>query len=177
MKIYLIRHGETTGDVEDRYGGSYDDHMTELGKSQLKETADKLVGRNIEVIFSSPLIRAKESSEIISSVINCPVEYRDGLRERNYGLLGGLTKQEALTKYPEAVEIYKNPMETPIEGESYSDFQERVLTTFKNLIKENYQTIAILSHGGPIKQILGFLNMNIPPKLGDGEIIETEYSS
>lgn len=174
MKIYLIRHGETTGDVEDRYGGSYDDHMTELGRSQLKETANKLLDKNIEIVFSSPLIRAKESSEIISTVLDCRVEYSDGLRERHYGILGGLTKQEALTKYPEAVEIYKNPQETPIEGESYSDFQQRVLDTFKDLIKENYQTIAILSHGGPIKQILGYLNMNIPPMLGDGEIIETE---
>lgn len=35
MKIYLVRHGETTGDVEDRYGGWYDDHLTDRGKEQL----------------------------------------------------------------------------------------------------------------------------------------------
>jgi len=44
MKIYLIRHGETTGDVEDRYGGSYDDHLTDKGRGQLEKTAKELVG-------------------------------------------------------------------------------------------------------------------------------------
>ena len=39
MKIFLIRHGETTGDIENRYGGSYDDHLTQRGRAQLEETA------------------------------------------------------------------------------------------------------------------------------------------
>jgi broad specificity phosphatase PhoE len=42
MKIFLIRHGETTGDEEDRYGGSYDDYLTDLGKEQLEVTANNL---------------------------------------------------------------------------------------------------------------------------------------
>jgi len=174
MKIFLIRHGETTGDLEDRYGGSYDDHLTHLGMAQLQETAEKLVGKDIQILFTSPLIRARESSEIISSVIHCPVEVRDGLRERDYGFLGGLTKTEALEKYPEAVEIYKDPLKTPINGEDHMAFQSRVLETFKELTSLNFTTIAVLSHGGPIKQILAFLDRPVPPKLGDGEIIEIE---
>lgn len=42
MKIYFCRHGQTTGDVEDRYGGNYDDRLTELGLNQSKELAKKL---------------------------------------------------------------------------------------------------------------------------------------
>jgi len=42
MKLFLIRHGQTTGDLEDRYGGTYDDHLTELGHEQLQATAEKL---------------------------------------------------------------------------------------------------------------------------------------
>ena len=41
VKIYLIRHGETTGDVEDRYGGAYDDHLSEKEKAQARELAGK----------------------------------------------------------------------------------------------------------------------------------------
>lgn len=172
MKIYLIRHGETTGDIEDRYGGSYDDHLTELGRKQLQDTADKLVGKGIEVIFASPLIRARESAEIIAATINCPVEVKDGLQERHYGVLTGLTKAEALEKHPDAVEAHKDPLNTDPEGEAHQDFQDRILETFKTLSKDNRGTIAILTHGGPIKQILAYLNKSIPEKLKDGEIIE-----
>ena len=174
MKIYLVRHGETTGDIENRYGGSYDDHLTGLGRGQLQETASKLVGKDIEKIFTSPLIRAKESAEIISSVINASIEIRDGLRERHYGVLTGLTNTEALEKYPKEVEAHKNPLNTDPDGESYQDFQNRVLNTFKIITNEKHQAVSIISHGGPIKQILAYLGKDIPPKLGDGEIIELE---
>lgn len=172
MKIFLVRHGETTGDAEDRYGGSYDDRLSDLGKEQLAATADNLVGKGIEIIFVSPLIRAKESAKIISSKIECPVEIVDGLEERSYGILGGLTKAEAIEKYPAAVEAHKDPLNTDPEGESYDDFKERVLDTFQKITQRNYGTISVVSHGGPIKQILAHLGENIPEKIGDGAIIE-----
>jgi broad specificity phosphatase PhoE len=174
MKIYLIRHGQTTGDLEDRYGGSYDDHLTELGKNQLRETADRLVGCGIEIIFSSPLIRAKESAEIISSKIGCPIEGTEGLKERHYGILTGLTKPEALERYPDTVESHKNPKNTDPKGESYVDFQIRVIKSFNEIKEKDFKTIAIVSHGGPIKQILSYLKMPVPEKLEDGQIIEIE---
>ena len=98
MKIFLIRHGETTGDIEDRYGGSYDDHLTEHGRQQLQETATRLAGQQIDRIYSSTLIRAKESAEIINAELKTDIEFLDGLQERDYGVLGGLTKEEALEK-------------------------------------------------------------------------------
>ncbi len=112
MKIFLVRHGETTGDLENRYGGNYNDHLTDHGREQLQETANKLSGKDIEIIFTSNLIRAKESAEIITTEINCPVEIIEGIQERNYGVLAGLTKMEALEKHPEAVEAHNNPENT-----------------------------------------------------------------
>lgn len=172
MKIFLVRHGETTGDVEDRYGGSYDDHLTDLGKEQLAVTATNLTGKGIEVIFVSPLIRAQESAKIISSKTECLVEIVSGLEERSYGVLGGLTKAEALEKYPEVVEAHKDPLNTDPEGESYDDFRNRVLGTFQKITQKEYKTIAVVSHGGPIKQVLAHLGESIPDKIGDGGIIE-----
>lgn len=158
--------------MEDRYGGSYDDHLTDLGKEQLGVTANNLVAKGIEIILTSPLIRAKESAEIISSKIVCPVEIVDGLEERGYGVLSGLTKAEALEKYPEVVEAHKDPLNTDPEGESHEYFKNRVLNTFQKITQKEYPTIAIVSHGGPIKQILAHLGEIIPEKIGDGGIIE-----
>lgn len=172
MKIFLIRHGETTGDLEDRYGGNYDDHLTTQGREQLQETALKLSGKDIQIIFTSSLIRARESAEIIQTQLSCNIEVVEGVQERSYGVLAGLTKTEALERYPEVVEAHKNPENTDPEGESLIDFQTRTLEAFKNIFSKDYSTIVIVSHGGPIKQILKYLNMPIPPKIGDGEIIE-----
>ena len=174
MKILLIRHGETTGDLENRYGGFYDDHLTERGHEQLKETADKLSDTKVDIIFSSTLIRAKESAEIINAVLNTGIEFKDGLRERNYGILGGLTKTGALEKYPEAVELHTDPANTDPNGESQALFIERVLSAFESITQQNYDTVAIVSHGGPIKVILKHLGMPLPPKIGDGEVIEID---
>lgn len=172
MKILLIRHGETTGDLEDRYGGAYDDHLTDKGRQQLQQTAARLEGQQIDVIFVSSLIRARESADIINEMLNTRIEVMDGLRERNYGVLGGLTKAEALEKYPEAVAMHKDPTNTDPEGESQSDFTERVLSTFESLKENGYDSVAVVSHGGPIKTIMRHLNMSLPDSIGDGEIIE-----
>ncbi len=174
MKIFLIRHGETTGDIEDRYGGAYDDHLTERGRSQLAKTAESLRGSGIEIIFHSPLIRARESAEIIQAEIGCALQVVDGLKERHYGILGGLTKSEALQKYPEVVEAHKDPLNTDPEGESYVDFNGRVIASYQSIITEPYKTIVILAHGGSLKRILDFLGEPIPASIGDGEVIEIE---
>jgi broad specificity phosphatase PhoE len=172
MKVFLIRHGETTGDLEARYGGNYDDHLTAHGREQLEETAKKLDNKDIQIIFTSKLIRARESAEIIKGQIGCEVEVIEGIQERNYGVLAGLTKAEAIERHPEAVEAHKNPENTDPEGESLSDFQNRTLEAFTSIFSKEYSTVAIVSHGGPLKQVLKYLNLPIPEKLGDGEIIE-----
>ena len=172
MKILLIRHGETTGDVEDRYGGTYDDHLTERGQQQLQETAERLVGTKIDRMYASTLLRAHESANIINEKLKKEIEPVDGLRERDYGVLGGLTKLGAMEKYPDAVEKHKDPANTDPEGESQVDFIARVTNTFQSILKKGGDTIVIVSHGGPLKVILRYLNMPIPEKIGDGEIIE-----
>jgi broad specificity phosphatase PhoE len=174
MKIYLIRHGETTGDIEDRYGGSYDDHLTNKGQEQLRLTANNLVGKEIEKIFSSPLIRAQESSEIISQRIGAPIEYLGGLQERHYGVLTGLTKQDAQEKYPEVVELHKDPKNTDPEGEGQEEFNKRVVEAFRLVATKEYKVVAIVSHGGPIKTIFKSLGSELLRSIGDGEIFELD---
>ena len=177
MKILLIRHGETTGDLEDRYGGTYDDHLTEEGRQQLGRTAQLLRGKVVDKIYSSTLIRARESAEIVNQMLNVEIEFEAGLRERGYGVLGGLTKEEAKQKYPEAVELHNDPANTDPEGESQSDFIQRVTETFTGIVARGGEQVVVLSHGGPIKVILKHLNMPLPNRIEDGQIIETEVHS
>jgi broad specificity phosphatase PhoE len=154
MKIYLIRHGQTTGDLEDRYGCDYDDYLTEEGKEQSRLLAEKLQSSGIEVLFCSPKIRAQETAEIVSKEIGCRVEIIHDVRERNmYGILTGMVKSQARKRHPEHVEALKNHHHSIPESESYEHFSERITNALDAITKQPYQTIAILSHGGPISFI------------------------
>jgi broad specificity phosphatase PhoE len=177
MKIYLIRHGETTGDTEDRFGGDYDDHLTELGKTQAKKLASELIGLNIEKIYFSPRIRARETAEIINKVTNIPVELLDDLRERNaYGILTGQVKSEAEKKYPELVKILSDPKATISGAEDYQSFKNRVINVFDKLTKLPIDTLAIVTHGGVISCFLREIIGRERKKLNDCALIELECS-
>ncbi len=152
MKIYLIRHGQTTGDVEDRYGGAYDDELSKQGLIQANKLADKLENSDIQILFCSPLIRAQQTAKILQSKLNCEIKTIYDLRERNKnGILTGMTKKEARIKYPDLankVEDYRNQI---TGAESQEDFVKRIEKVFIKIINNtNYSTIAIVAHGGPI---------------------------
>jgi len=177
MKIFFIRHGETTGDVENRYGGTYDDHLSDKGKAQSESLGEVLKSSGVEVIFSSSLIRAQETSQILAQYIDCKVQVIPELQERNqYGFLSGMIKDEALEKYPGEVEILKDRLNTIDGAESYEAFSKRIGDAFWSLIKDSqYNTIAIVSHGGPLRVLFrDILAWGELKDIGDCAYVELE---
>ena len=178
MKIYLIRHGETTGDIEDRFGGDYDDHLTEKGRFQSQELAKKLQDKGIETVFVSPRIRAKETAEEVQKVLDVPVEVIEDLRERNnYGVLTGLTREEAKEKYPiEFKKISNDEKHHDVtNSESYEEIKERAIKVFNEILLKGHKIIAIISHGGIISTyVREVLTEGKNIELGDCAILEIE---
>lgn len=176
MKIFIIRHGETTSDIENRYGGDYDDHLTAKGIEQAKQLAAKLANHQIKIIFSSSKTRTKETSAILKDALRCDVQIVDDLRERNtYGVLTGMKKNDALNKYPNLVSSVKDYRNTINGAESYDNFFPRVKNAFCQIVKAPYNSIAVISHGGPIKCIFrDVLKMGELNDLTDCAIIELE---
>lgn len=176
MKIYLIRHGETTGDIENRFGGDYDDHLTENGKKQAQELAKQLQDKGVEIIFASPRIRAKETADEVSKVLHIPIEVIEDLKERNnYGVLTGLTKEEAKLKHPiDFAKIAKDKTHHNVtDSESYQQIKERAVKVFDEILLKDHQVIAIISHGGVISTyVREVLAKGKNVKLGDCAILE-----
>jgi len=176
MKILLLRHGETTGDVEERYGGDYDDHLSENGKKQSEELALRLKDRGIQIIYCSPRIRAIESADIVNKVLNVKLETAEDMRERNnYGVLTGMTKAEAKEKFPDEVrKLASGDVNHNVaESEDYGHFKERILKSFEKLTDSGeYEGVAIMTHGGPIKCILRELLDVEPNEIPDCAVIE-----
>lgn len=175
MKLFFIRHGETTGDVENRYGGTYDDHLSPEGIEQSKRLAEFLKDFGIEKIYSSSLVRAWETSEILAKVVGCEIVVVPELQERNqYSFLSGMIKEEAVEKYPTEVEVLKDRLNTIEGAESYEDFSRRISDVFQGLTTDQaHDCIAIVSHGGPLRVLFrDILKWGELSEIGDCAYVE-----
>lgn len=153
-RIYFIRHGESDWNKKKRVQGQKNTKLTEKGRKQAHLLGKKLNKLNIDIIYSSDLDRAKETSEIINEYINSELILSKMLREMNFGnwtgkLLQNIkeNKKEDYNKwmtYPELVKFDS--------GESLEDVKKRMNKFFKEILKNDmYKDIAIVSHGSTIK--------------------------
>ncbi|MFH2020543.1 MAG: histidine phosphatase family protein [archaeon] len=178
MKLFIIRHGQSTSDVEQKFGGTYDDLLTEVGKRQAQQLSSLLKYKGIRKIYHSPYKRAKETAEIISNYIHVPLECIENLKERNYfGVLSGMTQDSAKLKYPaELVKLENYPLEHDIlESENYDLFSKRINSAIEMLLKSGSQIIAVVTHGGPIKHILHHFMKRDVNYIGECAYIEIDH--
>lgn len=177
MKIYLMRHGQTTGDLEDRFGGDYEDHLTELGQKQAEELAEKISSFGIKKIFYSPRIRAMETAKIVNEKTNILLKKLDDLRERNaYGILTGELKEVSKKQRPDLIEKLKDPKATIEGAEEYGHFKNRVLNVFSQVSEQDYDIVGIITHGGVISCFLREVIGRERKSLDDCAIIELDFT-
>lgn len=100
MKFYFIRHGETDWNKEKRLQGRTDIPLNETGRQQARDALKKIIPLNLDLIVSSPLIRAKETALIINETLRLPIHFDDRLVERCFGKIEGMRQIDIIT-YPE----------------------------------------------------------------------------
>ena len=176
MKIYLIRHGESTSDIKQKYDGDYDDHLTDRGLQEAENIAEKLIGSKIQMIFSSSKIRAQETSKTLGEKLNCQVTVVDDLNEQNiYDAYKNLGKNQPEEEYRKLGELLVNRKNAVKGAETYEHFKDRIIRCFSNITSDKFETIAIITHGGPIRSIFReILKLGEFKKIGNGAIIELE---
>ena len=164
MICYILRHGKDDNTVR---GGWSNAPLTEEGVSEVKALADKLSldpTLNICKIFSSDLLRAKQTAEIISSKLNIEIQYLQEFREVNNGVLAGMKNDIAKEKYPN---LFWNTLEWDErypDGESPREFFERIKQAwdkFKSCVSLLQGNVLLITHGGVINAIHCIEN-NIP---------------
>ena len=146
----MVRHGETQLNVEDRYGGKLDVPLTDKGIKQAEELVLRLEEYTFTKVLCSPLIRAKQTAEIIVSHRMVPLQILSDLSERSFGVYEGLTKQEISMKYPELFAINCTHLlnQAPYNGESLLEFENRIKKVL-TLIVTSYtdENILVVTHG------------------------------
>ena len=160
-KLYLIRHGQSTYNLENRFTGWKNVDLTDLGVSQAKEAAKLLKNQNFDIAFTSNLLRAQKTLKIILNELDCNIDIikNEALNERDYGDLVGQNKKEAADKFGEdQVQIWRRSFDTPPpNGESLKMTLDRTLPYFNSKIRpllKNGKNILLSAHGNSIRSII-----------------------
>ncbi len=164
--IYLIRHGHTVDGDEKRYKGHIDVELSEEGRRQVRELAEGLRSAEYmpDVIYSSDLIRARESAAIIGREFNLGTLIREGLRERGFGVWEGMSFEEIALGYPDEFKKWKeDPLNfSPPGGESTREVHVRVRRVLRGVLdRHEGETVFLVSHGGVNRVLLAHL-MGLP---------------
>ena len=155
-KIFLVRHGQDTDNEQRILNGRRDTELTELGREQARQVAEKLKDNNIQVIYASPLKRAYETARIIATTLGIDEVITDEhLMEREFGVLTGQPIAD-ISKYTNKI-LLTDRVTYFLEAEGVEDFPTLIQRAKKILeeINERHdnKNILIVTHGDIGKMI------------------------
>ena len=162
-RLFLLRHGETQANLEQRYQGQGESHLSELGLDESQKLAKFLSKENFSAVYSSSLIRSYETARLIAKTHNLEVTKVPELVERHYGIWENLKFDEIKSKYPDIYGSWLiDPGKTLIpDAEPLLAVQKRGVMAVEALIsKHQGETFCVVGHGGINRTIL-FHYMNI----------------
>jgi 2,3-bisphosphoglycerate-dependent phosphoglycerate mutase len=164
MTITFLRHGESIGNLENRYQGQADFELTEKGRAQAQALVNrwKSQGISFDRAVSSPLLRARQTAEIICTGLNVPLEFDPGWMEIDNGLLAGMRDEEAEQVLPRPAFItpYTRTGKT---GESRWEVYLRAGANLQKLLDHPCQRTLVVAHGG-ILNMAFYAILGIPPQ-------------
>jgi len=164
-----MRHGQAYNNVQKLLvGRNLESHLTDLGREQVKNTAQILKTIDIDKIYSSPVIRTVETAEIVSDIINLPFQKDERLFEIELGKLVGMNYEDLIYKHGDLfVKFYSDDDNEnsllEFEVESFGAVKKRISELLKEvMIKHQNENVLLVSHLDPIKAAISLI-MNIKP--------------
>ncbi len=183
-KVFLVRHGETDWNVKMRFQGREDVPLNELGISEARLLSRCLKDARLEAVFSSPLLRARKTAEIVAFRHGFVPRVVVGLQEIDFGKWEGLTYDDLDEVEKERLSLWlNNPTGHDIPGgEPFRDFWDRIWSTYDCLLQKTDGNIAVVTHAGAIKVLVAGilkmpLSMVIRLKLSPGSLTTILYDS
>ena len=160
MKVYVIRHGESENNLNEKWTGWYDTPLTEKGKKDAEAAGEILRGVAFDKIYASDLSRAMNTARI--AIPNCEFEISALLREINVGSLEN--KPNNIISDEEISHVFVHGYEK-FGGESNEQFFGRVVRFAKGLESSGYENVAVFTHAGWLRRMLNFaVELTMPRK-------------
>jgi broad specificity phosphatase PhoE len=147
MTLFMIRHGETTGNVQKLFYGNMDLPLTETGRDQARALRPLLENYRFDRVYSSDLSRAAETAQL--ALPGCSPEQTPLLREYEMGTLCGKTHQEGLALYG-----YLNSHYEVAGGESPAQVAARLQTFLDDALARGDERVAVFTHSGVMKTMM-----------------------
>ena len=150
-RICFIRHGETDWNAEKRIQGQIDIPLNETGRAQALAMAFNAAHHNFDAIYSSDLMRARDTAGMLAARRGLDIKILPPLRERHFGIFQGLTAAEGKVSQPEAHARYRarDPDYDFDSGESMHNLARRVAAAVHEMTRHHAgQTLAAVTHGG-----------------------------
>lgn len=166
MRIFLIRHGRQNSPL-----CNVNVPLSEEGRRQAQLLGDRLKEEQIEAVWSSDLIRAMETADIINESLHVPREIRKEIREISFGDMEGLSDEVIADRFEDFLRE-RSRMERDMAypgGECAGDVVVRARTTMTEMIARGYENVAVVTHGGVIRSLVAYyLGMDLAkvPLLG-----------
>lgn len=177
MKIYVLRHGQTSWNVDRKIQGKQDTELNEVGIKQAYEAKKKFNTLNIDLIMCSPLKRTKQTAQIINEDKNLDIIYKKELVERDLGQFEGKSCE---TEKGDIYNYYKNESKMKIEPVvELCNRINKLLEDIKNNYKNN--TVLLVTHSGTARAIEAYFygidkDGELPPEnFKNCEIREYEF--
>jgi len=157
MAYYLIRHGETSWNKDNRIQGWTDISLSEYGLKQASVLALALKHIPIHAVYSSDLLRAYQTAQAYESMSGHKAVLDPMLREIHFGAWEGKTWQEIIDENKDvyASGLYDDPDNRIHQGESMNMFKKRAANHFLDIVKKHpNEDIVLFTHGGNIRMII-----------------------
>ena len=160
ITLLAIRHGETVLNVKKRYQGHADSPLTETGRNQVSALGRRMAKMEFDTLISSDLGRAQQTASIIADYTGHSVKTDSRLRERNYGVLEGLTVPEINARHSEVLKRLdaNDPDYIIPEGESHRQHYQRNVAVFDELLnRQSGGRVTMVVHGGVLESLFRYV--------------------
>jgi broad specificity phosphatase PhoE len=179
VKLCFVRHGESEANTQHVISNRESTFkLTERGRGQVMMLADNLKDIPFTAIFSSPILRARETAEILSRAFDLPYQVTEALREYDCGILEEKSDEESWRLHREYYESWilnHNYSNKPKGGECFEDIRSRFVPFVESFRPANEEHILLIGHGGLFHLMLPLVLSNIDDDfVGDHGIGHTE---
>jgi len=164
--LYVVRHGETEWNADQRFQGHSDVPLNERGRQQAEAIGERLANVEMHAIYASDLSRAWDTATAIAAHHEIEPISETNLREGSFGQWEGLTYAEIQKRDPEAVEAWHDDIGTfsPPEGETIHQLYDRVAAAYEQIAAQHQdQNIVLVAHGGSLQMLICQL-LGLPAK-------------
>lgn len=183
MRIILVRHGQSDGNVSGIVQGRLDLGLSALGRGQSEATGKRLAGEGVDAIVSSPLLRARDTALVIAEQAGREPELEDALAEYDPGAISGLTQDELREQFPDIARNGmaggqpENPWPPIPDEEGREAFVMRVHDVIDRLVARD-ETVVAVTHGGVVNAachyVMGLDYLNAPQRFRAANCSVTE---